>query len=103
MAVSASHQKKQAVFREAPEQAGPIALKDLLVLLDKGYAERSVRRWLAEMAEKALVERVGQKRSSLYSAAARGSCIAVGRKRPRVVDEIRVRYRNRPHPHRLTV
>lgn len=65
-----SDPKKVALLARIQEQNQPIGIRDLLVLVGDGYAERSVRRWLAQMAEDGLIEKVGQKRGTRYRALA---------------------------------
>ncbi len=56
---------KLAVFRQLQEMA-PASLKELLGKLGFGFKERSVRRWLAEMVEQGLVEKIGNRRATKY-------------------------------------
>lgn len=60
--------KKLAVFNQLSQETQPITLPTLLNKLGPDYAERSVRRWLAEMQKQGLVEIVGRKRSTHYQA-----------------------------------
>jgi Fic family protein len=58
--------RKIAVLHKLSQQSKPITLHELLEKLDHGYVERTVRRWLAEMINEGLVEKVGQKKSTRY-------------------------------------
>jgi fido (protein-threonine AMPylation protein) len=58
--------EKLAVFRQLEQEVAPISLKGLLAKLGPNFKERSVRRWLAEMVEQGWVERIGNRRASLY-------------------------------------
>ncbi len=58
--------KKLAVFNQLKEEREPVSLPQLLKKLGKDYAERSVRRWLAEMVKNGLVEKLGDKRATKY-------------------------------------
>jgi hypothetical protein len=44
----------------------PVNIHEILKNLPKGSAERSVRRWLGELARENLVEKTGRKRSTRY-------------------------------------
>jgi Fic family protein len=55
-----------AVFNQLKEEIEPISLQELLQKLGKGYAERSVRRWLAEMVKSGRVEKFGDKKATKY-------------------------------------
>lgn len=55
--------KKLAVLRQLRLETDPIGLLPLLEKLGDGYAERSVRRWLAEDST---VEKTGRKRGTRY-------------------------------------
>jgi len=61
--------KKLAVFHQLTQETAPISLPQLLEKLGSGYAERSVRRWLTEMATEGAIEKRGRKRATLYRAA----------------------------------
>jgi hypothetical protein len=58
--------KKLAVLHQLSQEGEAIALSELLEKLGEGYVERSVRRWLAEMMEEGLLEKIGQKRGTKY-------------------------------------
>lgn len=58
--------RKMAVFLALKQQDAPIDLPGLLEQLGPDYAERTVRRWLADMAEQGIVEKTGQKRGTRY-------------------------------------
>jgi fido (protein-threonine AMPylation protein) len=59
-------EKKLAVLHHLSEEAEPISLNALLNKLGVEYTARSVRRWLAEMVNKGLVEKTGDKRGTKY-------------------------------------
>lgn len=61
-----SQAKKWAVFQQLSKESEPIDLQKLLEKLGGAYAERSVRRWLAEMVQEGRVEKVGNKRGTKY-------------------------------------
>ena len=65
-----SSPRKAAVLQALNAQSSPISLADLLLHLnassEQPFAERSVRRWLRELAEEGLIEISGQKRSTRY-------------------------------------
>jgi fido (protein-threonine AMPylation protein) len=58
--------KKLAVLHQLSQEAEPTSLPDLFEKLGDGYADRSVRRWLAEMVKEGLVKRLGHKRGTKY-------------------------------------
>jgi Fic family protein len=58
--------KKLVVFNQLKNQMDAISLPELLQILGKGYSERTVRRWLAELVADNLVEKTGQKRGTRY-------------------------------------
>lgn len=58
--------KKLAVLRALQSHKHAISLPELLTLLPTDYAERSVRRWLAELADEGKVAKSGQKRGTRY-------------------------------------
>lgn len=62
----ASNFKKMAVLDALAQVQAPVDLPTLLGMLPPGFAERSVRRWLSEMADEGLVIKTGQKRSTRY-------------------------------------
>jgi len=60
--------KKVAVLSALKKHRDPISIMDLLEQLGSGYAERSVRRWLAELVNDGKVLKAGQKRATRYQA-----------------------------------
>lgn len=62
------HSKKSSVLATLQTHNSAIALPELLTMLPAGYAERSVRRWLAELVQEGVVQRSGQKRGTRYQA-----------------------------------
>lgn len=58
--------KKLTVLHQLSQEAEPVNLEHLLEKLGKGYAQRSVRRWLSEMIKEGLVEKLGDKRGTKY-------------------------------------
>ena len=60
-----------AVFTALTQQADAIQLPALLEILGPGFAERSVRRWLSELAAQGRVEKTGEERGTYYRAIAR--------------------------------
>lgn len=58
--------KKLAVLHQLSQEADTISLEMLLQKLGPDYAERSVRRWLAELVKEGLVEKIGKKRGTHY-------------------------------------
>lgn len=80
--------KKLAVLHQLSQESEPIRLAELLEKLGKGFVERSVRRWLAEMIESGLIEKLGTTKATKYRVIhreKRHNCFSF--------DEIRVRYR----------
>ncbi|MBF8262392.1 MAG: Fic/DOC family protein [Parachlamydiales bacterium] len=55
-----------AVLHQLSLESDPICLNEILEKLGQGYVERSVRRWLAEMIQEGLVEKIGNKRGTKY-------------------------------------
>ena len=68
--------KKLAVLECLEGAKGALGLPDLLALLPTGFAERSVRRWLAELVDEGAVAKSGRKRGTRYRAAAAGQAHA---------------------------
>ena len=62
----AENSKKVAVLNVLIEQAGFMDLHEILANLPDSFADRSVRRWLAELTEEGRVIRVGRKRGTRY-------------------------------------
>lgn len=62
----ASPQKKVAVLEVLASRQRPLSLPELMAFLPPGYAERSVRRWLTELADEGLVIKSGRKRGTRY-------------------------------------
>ncbi len=62
--------KKLTILRKLKQQGDPVSLSQLLDLLrdDFDFKERSVRRWLGELAQEGLIEKLGQKRGTKYRA-----------------------------------
>ena len=67
---------KVAVLECLDDQSGALSLRDLMSLLPVGFAERSVRRWLAELVEEGRVVRIGRRRGTRYQAMAAPSALA---------------------------
>ncbi|MGH2611847.1 MAG: Fic family protein, partial [Rhabdochlamydiaceae bacterium] len=61
-----SDEKKMAMLKVLQEKSEPFGIHDLLHRLPNDFAERSVRRWLAELIKAKLVEKTGKKRSTKY-------------------------------------
>lgn len=68
--------KKLAVLHQLGQETQPISLHRLLAKLGVGYAERSVRRWLAEYYAEGLIEKIGNKRNTQYKVIL-GSCFGL--------------------------
>jgi len=68
--------KKLAVLHQLGQETQSIGLQRLLANLGTGYAERSVRRWLAELHAEGLVEKIGNKRNTRYKVILR-SCFGL--------------------------
>lgn len=64
--------KKVAVLECLKRADGALGLPDLLALLPPGFAERSVRRWLAELVDAGAVAKSGRMRGTRYRAVAVG-------------------------------
>lgn len=62
---------KMAVLRQLGLEAEPVDLETLMHRLGPGYKDRTVRRWLALLAEEGSVKKIGQKRGTKYLAAGR--------------------------------
>ncbi len=58
--------KKDLVLAALKQVGRAISLNDLLVILGEGFAERTVRRWLSQMANEGSIIKTGEKRSTLY-------------------------------------
>ncbi|MES2273653.1 MAG: hypothetical protein V4487_05640 [Chlamydiota bacterium] len=58
--------EKLAVFRQLEQETAPVSLKYLLINLGPSFKERTVRRWLADMVEQGLLEKIGNRRASKY-------------------------------------
>jgi len=90
-----SKDKKLAVLHQLSLEGVPISLPDLLEKLGSAYAERSVRRYLAEMVNEGLVEKLGHKRGTTYQVIQRanrdigkaGSCF--GLESAEVIEQVR--------------
>ena len=54
------------LLRELQDKEVAVTIYDLLETLPKDYAERSVRRWLDELAKAQFIEKIGRKRSTKY-------------------------------------
>ena len=67
---------KVAVLEQLAGQPDALSLPELMYLLPAGLAERSVRRWLAELIAEGRIERTGQKRGTRYRARAGSSAHA---------------------------
>ena len=65
-AFMASPRKKMAVLEVLAGLHRALSLPELMQLLPSDYAERSVRRWLAELADEGLVSKSGRKRGTRY-------------------------------------
>jgi hypothetical protein len=58
-----------AVVAILAKQKRALGLPEILTLLPPSYAERSVRRWLAELVDDGVVIKSGQKRGTRYEIA----------------------------------
>ena len=58
--------KKLAVLHCLSQEERSISLHELLEKLGNDFAERSVRRWVAEMVTEGLIEKIGDKRGTKY-------------------------------------
>lgn len=63
-----NEENKTAALNLLKEQNYPVSLSDLLKILGPAYSERTVRRWLAEWADKGMIVKQGKKRSTRYLA-----------------------------------
>jgi len=60
--------RKMAVLAALRQQTTPMSLPELLQTLGAQFHERSVRRWLGEMAKEGLIRKTGEKRGTRYFA-----------------------------------
>lgn len=58
--------KKIAILHQLSQEAEPISLNELLQKLKDNHAERSVRRWLMQLTQEGLVEKIGSRKSTRY-------------------------------------
>ncbi len=58
--------KKLHVLHQLSQEVDPISLEELLQRLEGSHAERSVRRWLFQLIEEGLVEKIGSRKSARY-------------------------------------
>ena len=58
--------KKLAVLRQLGQESEPISLSELLGKMQADFKERTVRRWLNQLFDEGLVQKVGQKRGTKY-------------------------------------
>lgn len=78
-----------------------LGIRELLNFLPKGFAERSVRRWLGELCEARFIEKAGKKQSTKYRLITFSlsemldddHCSTKQNKRVRKIDTLRIRYR----------
>ncbi len=82
-----SKDKKLAVLDLLGRESKPLSIKDLLGKLGEKYSERTVRRWLAEMAAEGLVEALGRKRATKYQATAKKGPFS--RESIRLIEQVR--------------
>jgi len=61
-----SDNHKMALLRELQDREVPLGIYELLEHLPKNFAERSVRRWLSQLADGNFIEKTGQKRATKY-------------------------------------
>ena len=67
-----SKDRKLAVLHQLSQETGPIGLQELLAKLGEGYPERTLRRWLSQLVNEGLVEKLGSTRGARYRVADRG-------------------------------
>jgi Fic family protein len=60
--------KKLALLEQLRLEINPIGLPELLKKLGSGYSERTLRRWLSELASEGVIEKFGQKKGTKYQA-----------------------------------
>ncbi len=90
-----SKDKKLIVLHQLSQESDPISLPDLLKKLDRQYVERSLRRWLSDLVEEGIVERLGQKKGTRYRIKDRanrelvkvGSCF--GLQSSKIIEKVR--------------
>ena len=82
--------KKLAVFEQLCAKSEALSLPELLALLPAGFAERSVRRWLSELANEGRIAKTGRKRGTRYRALADSRDATV---EASGFDAVRFRYR----------
>ncbi len=57
---------KLATFRQLQSEMAPVSPKELAIKLGPRFSQRSVRRWLAEMVQAGLIEKIGRGRATRY-------------------------------------
>lgn len=60
--------QKLAVLVQLQQEKNPVSLKELIDKLGDEFKPRTVRRWLAEMAEEGLVQTLGKRKATKYQA-----------------------------------
>jgi Fic family protein len=58
--------RKLTLLHLLSKEAEPIALPELMEKLGEGFSERTVRRWLAEMTQEGVVEKLGERKGTKY-------------------------------------
>lgn len=64
----ATQEKKARILELLKQQQQPLSLPKLIQALGSDYSERSLRRWLNQMAEENLILKTGHKRGTRYQA-----------------------------------
>ena len=68
---------KERILTALQELGGPASLPEILERLPADFAERSVRRWLAQLVEQGRVQKGGRKRGTRYQLAEAGTPLQV--------------------------
>ncbi|HCE39797.1 MAG TPA: hypothetical protein DEV80_07055, partial [Alcanivorax sp.] len=64
---------KERILSALQDLGGPASLPEILERLPEKFAERSVRRWLAQLVEQGRVRKSGRKRGTRYRLAEAGT------------------------------
>lgn len=67
--MSYADNKKMTLLKELLDKEVPVGIYELLEELPKGFADRSVRRWLDELSQLKLIEKIGLKKGTKYQIA----------------------------------
>ncbi len=85
----AKSNNKQLIINVLQEEGQPLNAKSITEKIHQNVSDRSLRRWLSELVNEGKIERIGQKRGTLYRLPSTQSELIFSKKVQKLLEKVR--------------